>query len=76
MGDRVWLAIGAIVVAERGLSVVIRVVMIIGGIVASEGWVLLRLVLRGDAPIHRCVVVRGGCGGRKSPCVVYRFGRP
>jgi hypothetical protein len=52
MGGRVWLAIGAIAVAERGLSVVIRVVMIIGGIVASEGWVLLRLVLRGDATVE------------------------
>ena len=46
--------------------------MVIGGIVASEGWVLLRMLLRGDAIVYWHVLVWGGCGGGLSPCVVNR----
>ena len=75
MSNHVWLAVGAIVVAVRWLGVVVGVVMVIGGIVASEGWVLLRMLLRGDAVVYWCVLVWGGCRGGFSPCVVNRFWR-
>ena len=47
--------------------------MVIGGIVAGEGWVLLRMLLEGVAIVYWCVLVWGGCGGGLSPCVVNRF---
>ena len=47
--------------------------MMVGGIVAGEGWVLLRMLLRGDAIVHWCVLVWSGCGGGLSPCVVNYF---
>ena len=47
--------------------------MVIGGNVTGEGWVLLRMLLRGDAVVYGCVLVWSGCGGGLSPCVVNRF---
>ena len=71
--NHVWLVVGAIAVAIRWLGVVVGVVMVIGGIVAGEGLVLLRMLLRGDAVVYWHVLVWGGCGGGLSPCVVNRF---
>ena len=73
MSNHVWLAVGAIAVVVRWLGVVVGVVMVIGGIVAGEGWVLLRLVLRGYAIVFWRVSIWGGSGGGSSPCVVDRF---
>ena len=47
--------------------------MVIGGIVAGEGWVLLRMLLQGDVVVYWCVLVWGGCEDVLSPCVVNRF---
>jgi hypothetical protein len=69
----VWLVIGMIVVAVRSLRVVVGIVMVVGRIVASEGWVLLKMVLRGNAIVYWCVVVCTGCGGWLPSCVVNRF---
>ena len=55
------------------MGVVVSVVKMIGGIVAGEGWVMLRILLQGDAIVYWCVLVWGSCGGGLSPCVVNRF---
>jgi hypothetical protein len=57
MGDHVWVAIGAIVVAVRWLGVVICVVMIVGRVVACEGlvykWAWFGSLKRFIEPIHK-----------------------
>jgi hypothetical protein len=52
MGDCVWLIAWTVVVVEWCLRVVIVVVMVIGGIVACESWVLLGWMLRTNEIVY------------------------
>jgi hypothetical protein len=66
MGDYVWLIAWTVVVVEWCLRVVIVAVMVIGGIVACEGWVLLGWMLRTNVIVYWRVMVWGGSGAGMS----------
>jgi hypothetical protein len=73
MGDCVWVVVGATVVAVRWLGDVVCVVIVVRIVVAWEGLLLLRVVLRGYAVVYGCVVVCADCGGWLSSYVVDRL---